>query len=141
MWFSAHSRSKRSREDPVHNKRTCNIVTLDDVLHDARIIMENDPFKHKAPQEENRSYRALFGCGPEVTLALWNRLVDNDGAGLPDDVTVKHLLWTLMYCKQYGKWKTMRKLTNTDPKTLRKWIAVILNAVELIESDVVSAAD
>jgi hypothetical protein len=99
------------------------------------MIMENDPFKHKAPQEEDQSYRALFGCGPEVTLDLWNRLVD---VGiLPDDATIKHLLWTLMYCKQYGKWKTMRKLTNTDPKTLQKRIGFIWDAVELIESDVV----
>lgn len=49
-----------------------------------------------------------------------------------------HLLWTLMWHKTYALWKTMRKLTNTDPKTLRKWIDVFSDAIMLIEPDIVS---
>lgn len=110
--------------------------SLEDLMHYARIIMEKDPFKHKAPREEERSFRALFGCGPQLALILWNKL-SSEYALLPVDATITHLLWTLMYCKQYGKWKTMRKLTNTDPKTLRKWISVVYCAFELMEPFVV----
>ena len=43
-----------------------------------------------------------------------------------------------MFATQYGKWSTMKRLTNTDPKTLRKWIGLFFDAVELIEAHVVS---
>jgi hypothetical protein len=64
-------------------------------------------------------------------LALWNKLVAADV--VPNGGTLHY-----MYAKTYGKWKTMRKLTQTDPKTLRKWINLFWNAVSLVESDVVS---
>jgi hypothetical protein len=98
--------------------------------------MEKDPFKQRAPKEEDRAFRALFGCAPSIVLVLWNLIVSNDF--LPDGGTMKHLLWTLMYHKQYGKWPTMRKLTNKDPKTLRKWISNFGDAVEMLLPIVVS---
>jgi hypothetical protein len=109
--------------------------TVEDVLHCGRLIMENDPFKEKSPKEEDANFRALFGCGPHVCLVTWNKLVAADV--VPKGGAMKHLLWTLMYHKTYGRWKTMRKLTNTDPKTLRKWIDLFRRAFVLIEPDVV----
>lgn len=123
----------------LHAKRArVGAPTIEDLMHHARIIMENDPFKVNAPREEDRSFRALFGCGATIALMLWKKLTDTANRLLPDDAEMKHLLWTLMYCKQYGKWKTMRKLTRTDPKTLRKWIAVFYDAIAFIEPSVVS---
>ncbi len=107
-----------------------------DVMHFGRLLMSNDPFKHRAPREEDTAFRALFGCGPVIVLSLWNKLVAADL--VPVGGTMTHLLWTLMYCKQYGKWSTMRKLTNTDPKTLRKWINQFFYNIEILEGDVVS---
>lgn len=107
-----------------------------DVLHFGRIIMEKDPFKDKAPREEDKAFRALFGCGPAIVLDLWNKLSNHDL--IPDQGTMTHLLWTLMYCKQYGKWSTMKKLSNgVDPKTLRKWIDQFLYNIALLEPVVV----
>jgi hypothetical protein len=111
--------------------------SLVDVMHYGRMLMERDPFKDKAPREEERAFRALFGCGPNIVLTLWKMLLKEDL--IPNGATMVHLLWTLMYCKQYGKWSTMRKLTNTDPKTLRKWINQFMYNIELLEPDVVSA--
>jgi hypothetical protein len=119
--------SKRARVDPP---------TEQHVLHYGRLMMEKDPFKHKAPREEDRSFRALFGCAPSIVLDLWNRLSNNDL--IPMNGTLTHLLWTFMYCKQYGKWKTMRKLTDKDPKTIRKWLKQFFVAVEQLEGEVVS---
>lgn len=114
-------------------------LTIEDVLFKARIIMENDPFKEKAPQEEDRSFRALFGCSPDIVLKLWNMLVA--GGLLPAGGTLTHLLCTFLHAKTYGKWKTMRRLTKTDPKTLRKWIKLFLEHSSQLEGEVVSASD
>jgi hypothetical protein len=57
---------------------------------------------------------------------------------VPNGGTLNHLMWTFVYVKTYDKWKTMRKLTRTDPKTLQKWINLYWNEVSLVESDVVS---
>lgn len=120
--------TKRARVEPP---------TVQHVMHYGRLLMEKDPFKHRAPREEGRNFRALFGCSPEVVLVLWLKLEGEDL--LPEEGTMTHLLWTFMHCKQYSKWKTMNQTTGTDPKTLRKWIKVFLDAVELLESSVVSA--
>ena len=91
-------------------------LTVEDVMFKARIIMERDPFKQRAPCEENRSFRAIFGCDPRIVLKLWNMIISHEI--LPEGGTLTHLLWTFMYCKTYSKWKTMRRITDTDPKTL-----------------------
>ena len=111
-------------------------LTLDDVLYFGRLVMENDPFKEKAPRSEDQAFRAMFGCSQVVVLTLYNKLVSNDL--LPDGGSLKHLLWALMYAKQYGKWLTMRKLTSTDPKTLRLWINRFFDAIASLEPVVVS---
>lgn len=125
-------------EARVPSKRPRIIPTnVNHVLHFARLIMEKDPFKHKAPKEENANFRALFGCSPDVVLILWYRLQKYDY--LPENGTLMHLLWTLMYTYTYPKWKTMRQLTNgTDMKTLRKWIGEFRTAICYLEPFIVS---
>ena len=111
-------------------------LSLDDVYWYARLIMENDPFKDRAPRDEDRNFRALFGCGADIVLKLWRLLEANDL--IPVGGIITHLLWALLHAKTYGKWKTMRKLTKSDPKTLRKWIFEFLNSIEQLEGLVVS---
>jgi hypothetical protein len=96
------------------------LPTVEDLLCKARMIMERDPFKTRAPQQENHNFRALFGCGAEVALILWNMLVKYEV--VPPKGTMTQFLWMLLYCKTYASWKAMQILTNTDPKTLRKWL-------------------
>ena len=109
---------------------------MEHVLHYARLIMEADPFKERAPKEEDHSYRALFGISPQITLLAWQLLEKHDL--IPEGGLLTHFLWTLMYSKNYPKWKTMRQLTRTDPKTLRKWIGVFRENFELLLPHVVS---
>lgn len=118
-------------------KKLCKeLPTVDDVLFKARIIMEKDPFKERAPPEEDRAFRALFGCGPEIVHRLWILLCKHEL--VPEGGSMTHLLWTLMYAKTYGKWKTMRQLTQSDPKTLRLWIGRFIEAISYLEADLVS---
>ena len=109
--------------------------TVDDIMYKARFLMENDPFKERAPTEEDQNFRAMFGTGAGIVLILWNLLQFHDV--LPNGGTITHLLWMLLYLKTYAKWKTMKKITNVDPKTLRKWIQLFLKSVELLEPFVV----
>ena len=111
-------------------------LSLDDIYWYARMIMENDPWKDRAPRDEDRNFRALFGCGAEVILKLRTLLEENDL--IPIGGTITHLLWTCLHGKTYSKWKTMRKLTKTDPKTLRKWIRDFLDSISQLEGLVVS---
>ena len=116
-------------------------VSLLHVWHYARLIMHNDPFKERAPQDEEERFRALFGCGPYIVLLLWKLLGEHDLLPPEDgsqDSLMSQLLWTLMYCKTYAKWKTMKILSaGKDPKTMRKAIRRFLEAIEQLESVVV----
>lgn len=121
--------AKRQRNDEA---------TVEEVMYYGRLVMSNDPFKEHAPREEDATFRAVFGCGPQVCLVLSNKLVAS--GLLPEGGTMQHMLWTLMYHKTYAKWKTMRKLTKTDPKTLRKWIGRFQSSITLLEPEVVSSS-
>jgi hypothetical protein len=33
--------------------------------------MEKDPFKGRAPKEEEKNFRAMFGYSPDVALIVW----------------------------------------------------------------------
>lgn len=131
FWFGGFSSA------PTNKRARTDEPTVNDVLHYGRLVMENDPFKEKAPVEEDKNFRALFGCGPSIVLLLWNMLQE-EGVSPPDG-SMEKLLWTLMFCKTYPKWKTMRKLTNTDPKTLRKWIDLFVSSIVQLEGQVVRA--
>ena len=129
-WFCptmTKSSSKRARTTEI---------SVDDVLHYARIIMDNDPFKDRAPAEEDRRFKAIFGVTPEIVLMLWLMLVEFDF--VPANGTLIHFLWTLMYLKTYPKWVTMKQLTRADPKTLRLWVFQFRDALELLSFEKVS---
>ena len=110
--------------------------TVEEVIYFSRLIMEIDPFKERAQMEEDRKFRMLFGCSPGVVLTVWNKL--HSFGLVPENGVMKHLLWALMYAKQYAKWQTMRKLTSTDPKTLRHWIYQFFDAIASLEPHIVS---
>lgn len=132
--FTCHLRCERLT---MSSKRLRPVVpTVDDVLFKARIIMESDPFKDRAPIEEDKAFRALFGCGPAIVHRLWILLCEHEL--VPEGGSMTHLLWTLMYAKTYGKWKTMRKIAQADPKTLRLWIGLFIEAIAYLEPVVVS---
>ena len=121
-------RPKRLREVPP---------TEEDILHKARMIMHEDPFKDCASQEETRRFKALFGCRPVVALCLWLQLVKR--CLVPEQGTIMHLLWTLMFHKVYATEATMKKLTGgADEKTTRKWVGDFVTAIQFLEPFVVS---
>ena len=110
--------------------------STDDILRKSRFIMQDDPFKERAPSTEDRHFRALFGCCVNVVLRLWLLLIEYDL--VPSGANIKHLLWTLMFLKVYPTDPTMSRMTQADPKTLRKWINLFLDSICFLEPKVAS---
>ena len=70
---------------------------------------------------------AHFGVSPRVVAAIWNRLDDKDL--LPWDMETKHLLWCLLFLKQYSQQRCMAPWCGTDEKTYRKWVWIVLDVL------------
>jgi hypothetical protein len=123
---------------PRNNKRQRPVrPEVQDLLRLARVIWSRDPDKVRTTQTEDRDFRELFGCGVLVALSLWGLLLTTDL--LPEDGTLEHLLWTLMFMKVYAKQKTMCSLCGgIDPQTLKKWTELFIEAISYLEPMVVS---
>jgi hypothetical protein len=63
---------------------------------------------------------AHFGVSPSTVLKIWNLVVEANCIQI--GIQKKHLLWTLLYLKVYPTFDVLSTLTDSDPKTLRKWI-------------------
>jgi hypothetical protein len=69
-----------------------------------------------------------------VVLSLWGLWLLTADL-LPDDGTLEHLLWTLMFIKIYAKQKIMSSLCGgtLDPQTLKKLVELFVKAVSSLE--------
>ena len=121
------NKAKRMREEPA---------VADDFMLKARIIMDNDPFKERAPRGIDRSFHALFGCSCVVAYSLWQHLVSN--TLVPAGGSMTHLLWSLMFLKVYPTEDALKRLTGgADQKTTRKWIDLFLDAIARLQPTLV----
>ena len=99
--------------------------------------MQADPFKERAPREEERAFCALFGCLCHVAYLLWKQL--NAHGLLPQGGTMTHLLWTLAFLKVYPSEESLKSLFGgADIKTIRKRVDQFMTSVALLEPFVVS---
>ena len=123
--------------EPSNKRMRESQATEEDIMHDARLIMHEDPFKEFAPSTEERKFRALFGAGVAAVLELWLLLVSHDC--VPPGGTIMFMLWTLMFVKVYPTDKTLRKLCGgASEKTIRRWVQLYASAIGWIEGEVVS---
>ena len=118
---------KKAREAPI---------TEEDVLRTASHMLHNDPFKERAPTNEEAHFRALFGCHPTVAKLTWNWLVSEDV--MPEKATITHLLWGLAHLKVHPTNRAAKQLTGADPKTHRKWADQMIDAIMWLEPEIVS---
>jgi len=89
---------------------------------------------------EERRFRELFGCSVTVAHALWNLLLEK-AILLPEDsstLTIKDMLRALLSLKSYGKEATVSIMVGIlDPKTYRKNLWLMVEAISSLESIVV----
>ena len=69
-----------------------------------------------------RKFRAFFGTSPIVCITIWDMLlIHRPKKSKPD-----HLLWALMFLKQYNIESVMAALTGVSEKTFCKWSLIFV---------------
>jgi hypothetical protein len=91
--------------------------------------------------EEERAFREFFGTTAPVVTALWKLLTEH--TLIPEEGTIKHLLWTLHFFRAYPKQAVACSTVGgsggaIDPKTLRNHIWPFIEAIAFLIPDVVS---
>ena len=87
-----------------------------------------DPDKERSSGSEDKDFRTFFGCSVEVFLTLWGMLITTDN--LPVGGQLEHLLWALLFMKQYSGQKALCALAGgVDPGTFRKWVWQFIEAI------------
>lgn len=70
----------------------------------------------------DRDFKALFGVHPVICNAMWHLMDVPKSSG----IVPKHLLWGLLFMTVYGKETVLCTMTETSPKTYRKWVWMVL---------------
>lgn len=78
-----------------------------------------------------RRFKSFFGTTPRICAIIWAMLEHKR----PSKSAPKHLLWCLLFLKQYNVEHTRRAILKTNEKTLRHWTWIYINL--LADLDVV----
>ena len=114
--------------------------TVSNFWHAGSIIIKNSK-KCRSIHVRDRRFRQYFGTTPEICAEIWERLdpfktIEKVFHG----VQIKHLLWALMFMKLYSTESVHASLAGgVDEKTFRKWTWIFVEAISLLEFDVVSS--
>lgn len=76
-----------------------------------------------------RRFKAFFGVTPTVCAICWEVLKDN----LPQGAEPKHLLWALLFLKQYCSEHNRRSILGADEKTIRKWTWLFVDLLSRLD--------
>ena len=89
-------------------------------------------------ETKERRFKSLFGERVYVFATLWS-LLDPFNYKTMNNVETKHILWTLMFLKLYGKEINFCSLSGgCDEKTFRKWVWKMIFEISDLEPEVVS---
>ena len=84
-----------------------------------------------------RLFRSNFGVSPLTMRKCWTLLLMHNASA---KFKPKHLLWTCLFLKTYGKEGTHCSICDCDPKTFRRWIWTVVRAISNLEAHVVSTS-
>lgn len=109
-----------------------------DFMRLGKEIWSKDPTKANAFSTEDRKFREFFGCGPVVACATWQMIEELNS--IPNNGTMEHFLWALLFMKVYAKENVMASIASTKPdtKTFQKWVWAFIEAIASAEDEVVS---
>ena len=82
-----------------------------------------------------RLFKQFFGLSPELTVVTWD-VVNNPK--IHPKILPKHLLWTLLFLKQYGNEGMLSSVAKVTPKTFRKWVWIVIDGLSSRYDDLVS---
>ena len=69
----------------------------------------------------NRRFRSAFGINPLICRHVWNLIANSPKSINVPTARPKHLLWALLFLKQYNSTELNAAITGADKKTFRKW--------------------
>ena len=84
----------------------------------------------------DRQFRASFGTHPLLCHQIWNLINNGLMCTSNNCARPKHLLWALLFLKQYNTTEINSALVGEDEKTFRKWSWIVINSIA--ELDLVS---
>ena len=90
-------------------------------------ICERHFSRHLSCSLINRHFRAMFGVSSRTAHLLWFTL-DVDTLG-PQGGKRIHLLWMLMFLKEYCTQDTLSGICRVTRKTFRQWVDIFLERV------------
>jgi hypothetical protein len=73
-----------------------------------------------------RRFKSFYGVSPLICQTVWNLLNANK---LPSGSKPLHLLWTLIFLKQYNSEHVNHAITGADEKTFRKWVWIFIELI------------
>ena len=81
----------------------------------------------KTPQAMvvGRRFSGIYGATPQLCSRIWFTA----SLTLPPTTTPKHLLWALLFLKQYSNEHSMAKDCQCDEKTMRKWVWIVIECI------------
>jgi hypothetical protein len=85
----------------------------------------------KPSRLSSRKFKSLFLYNVKEVVKLWDALCNRRGT-LPFN-RPEQLLWTLYYLKVYPTWDQMAMTTGITEKTLRKWVAIVVEYLANID--------
>lgn len=91
-----------------------------DVTSIVFLKLGNQITKTKYGQNEStktRRFKSYFGVTPHVCSIVWKKIRPE----APIDFQPKHLLWGLLFLKQYTDEHNRHGILGADEKTIRKW--------------------
>ena len=83
-------------------------------------------------------FRETFGVSASVCAILWGLLTFHHLADLPPGSQPIHLLWTLLFLKQYPTGRIMEALTHATRPTIRRLVWGIISVMADMADDLVS---
>lgn len=113
-------------------------VELLDIMTIGRKMQGKKLTKELSINTEDRDFRDIFGCGPNVALLTWRLLEEYDL--IPEKGTADHFMWALLFLK--GCSTEARNKINcggADKKTMRKWMWLFVQALADLEPYTVSS--
>jgi len=126
------SASEASDDDDNFSQYAPGHMPMPDFEALARDIQNQASHSVGAATTEKQHFREFFRTSVLVVEKIWE-LLERDSL-LPEGCCPKHLLWALHFMKVYPKQRpgclaVGASAGAVDPKTHRKWVWVIINAI------------
>ena len=105
-----------------------------------KMIYEHALILYKRRSLSQRTFNALFGVSNTVIAKLWMLVKENAPLvpGPDGFVQPSHLLWVLMFLKQYAVEEVLACTVGVTAKTFRKHVRKTMDAINSCYSSVVS---